>query len=71
MAAAEWLVNVLIAYGALGALFAAAFVTRGIGRVDPAAKGTGAGFRLIVLPGSVVLWPLLLAEWIRVSRRTI
>jgi len=71
MAATEWLVNVLIAYGALGALFAVAFVTRGISRVDPAAKGTGAGFRLIVFPGSAVLWPLLLAEWIRVSRRTI
>ncbi|HKD04621.1 MAG TPA: hypothetical protein VKB79_01855 [Bryobacteraceae bacterium] len=75
MAAAEWFVNLLTAYGALGVLFAVAFVTKGISRVDPAAKGSGTGFRLIVFPGTVALWPLLLLLWIdksriRVSRAT-
>ena len=68
MGAAEWLVNVLTAYGALGALFAVAFVTKGISRVDPAAMGSGAGFRLIVFPGTAALWPLLLLLWIDQSR---
>jgi len=68
MEAAEWLVNVLSAYGALGALFAVAFVTKGISRVDPAAEGSRAGFRLIVFPGTAALWPLLLLLWIDKSR---
>jgi hypothetical protein len=68
MAAAEWFVNGLIAYGALGVLFAVAFVTKGITRVDPVAQGSGAGFRLIVFPGATALWPLLLLLWIDQSR---
>jgi hypothetical protein len=54
----------LAIYGALGLLFALAFLTFGIGRIDPAARGTGLGFRLVILPGVVALWPLLLARWI-------
>jgi len=71
MAAAEWLVNALTAYGVLGILFAIAFVTKGIGRIDPVARGSKAGFRLIVLPGVAALWPLLLDRWIREGRRPI
>jgi len=56
------------AYFSLGVLFAAAFLTAGISRVDPLAKGSGAGFRLMILPGVVALWPLLLARWIRGGR---
>jgi len=69
MTVADWLVNLLIAYGLLGVLFAVVFVTKGISRVDPVTKGSGAGFRLIVLPGSAALWPLLLVRWIRQTRR--
>jgi hypothetical protein len=68
MRAAELLVTVLAAYGALGVLFAAVFVTKGIARVDPFAKGSSAGFRLIVFPGTVALWPMMLVLWIRKSR---
>jgi hypothetical protein len=58
----------LLAYVVLGLLFAAPFVARGIERVDPAARGAGLGFRLIVLPGVAALWPLLFVRWLR-SRR--
>ena len=51
MAAAVWFVNVLAAYAAIGLLFAVAFLTAGISRVDAASKGSGIGFRLIILPG--------------------
>jgi hypothetical protein len=60
---ATWLVRALGLYAALGLLFAIAFVTRGIERVDSGAHGSGWGFRLIVLPGVVALWPLLLSRW--------
>jgi hypothetical protein len=62
--AAEWLVAILMAYAAAGALFAAVFVAVGVQRVDPAAEHAPWGFRLIILPGAAALWPLLLARWL-------
>ena len=52
------------AYVAVGVAFALAFLWRGLGRVDPAARESSAGFRLIVLPGVVALWPLLARRWL-------
>lgn len=49
----------LAAYASLGSVFAAWFLARGVGRVDPAAAGSGVWFRLIILPGVVALWPVL------------
>jgi uncharacterized membrane protein YphA (DoxX/SURF4 family) len=68
MRVADWLINLWSGYLALGVVFAIAFVTRGIGQVDPVARGSKAWFRLIVLPGAVALWPLLLIRWMRVGR---
>ena len=53
--AAEGLVWLLTVYAAVGLVFAAAFVTRGIQKVDHVAKDAGIGFRLIVLPGVAAL----------------
>ena len=65
---AEFLVVSVSAYVAAGALFAVAFVTRGVSRVDPAARAGTRGFRLIILPGVTVLWPLLALRWIAAGR---
>ena len=54
----------LYAYVLLGLLFGVAFIDRGIQRLDHEAQGAGWGFRMIVLPGTVLLWPLLLHRWI-------
>jgi hypothetical protein len=62
--AAEWLVLLAEIYLALGLAFGVVFVTLGIQRIDPGARGAGLGFRLLVLPGSVALWPLLLRRWL-------
>jgi hypothetical protein len=67
-AAAEWFVMLLTAYAATGIGFAILFVAAGIDRVDAAAKGSGAGFRLIIFPGVAALWPILLIRWIRSAR---
>jgi len=48
----------------VGVLVACAWLTVGVGRVDPAARGAFA-FRLLVAPGCVLLWPLLLHRWRR------
>ena len=65
MLSIEWFANIFIGYLALGIVFATAFVTAGIGRVDPVAKESGVGFRLIIFPGVVAMWPWLLKRWIR------
>ena len=53
-------------YLALGAVFALVWITVLAGRVDPGAKGAGIGFRLIIAPAAVLLWPVLL---LRLARR--
>ncbi|MEM6630974.1 MAG: hypothetical protein AAF694_14935 [Bacteroidota bacterium] len=52
-------------YFGLGLVFAVAFVLRGILRVDEDAKGTGFAFRLIVFPGAMAFWPVLLVRWLQ------
>jgi hypothetical protein len=66
---AEWFANLLTGYVVVGALFALAFVTVGVRAVDPIAKGSGTGFRLIISPGVAALWPLLLMRWIGIGER--
>ncbi len=46
-------------YIAFGTIFALGFVCLGVHKIDSLAQGTGAGFRLIILPGTVLFWPLL------------
>jgi hypothetical protein len=67
MATAVWLVTLAAAYAACGLVFAAAFVTAGVGRLDAGARGTAWGFRLLIVPGTVALWPWLARQW--ASRR--
>lgn len=62
---AEWVVGLALAYIAFGLAFAIAFLTRGVQRLDPQTRGTGIGFRLLLLPGTAALWPLLLRKWVR------
>lgn len=61
-----WL-NAALVYLAAGLLFAVVFITRGVGRVDAQAREAGWGFRLIILPGVVALWPLLWRRWRRAA----
>ncbi len=51
-------------YAVAGLAFAAAFVTRGVGRIDPMAREAPWTFRLLIVPGVVVWWPLLLVRWL-------
>jgi hypothetical protein len=50
-------------YLTAGLLFAVPFVARGVQRVDPVARDGTWGFRLIIVPGVVLLWPLLARRW--------
>lgn len=62
---ARALVALLAIWFAVGVLFALAFAWVGVARVDREAKGASFGFRLLILPASAALWPLLLWRWMR------
>jgi hypothetical protein len=68
MVVAEWFINLLGVYTGIGLLFAIAFLTVGISQVDPDSKGSGVGFRLIILPGVAALWPVLFTRWVGKGR---
>jgi hypothetical protein len=60
---AEWLVHLTTAYLMVGTAFWVPFAWRGAARVDPHARGATWGFRLIILPGTAILWPILAWRW--------
>ena len=66
--AIQIIIFVVGAYLLCGVLFAIPFVIKGVSAIDEGAQGTKLGFRIIILPGSIVFWPLLLSKWIKAKR---
>ena len=62
MIAAIFLI-VLGAYLACGLAFAIPFALAGARRIDPHAAQGSWGFRLLIIPGTLAFWPLLLRRW--------
>jgi hypothetical protein len=69
IAIAQAVTLVVAVYAAIGVVFAAAFVTLGVARVDHAARGAPWSFRALIFPGAAALWPVLLRAWVRASRK--
>lgn len=61
---ADWIVAVCSAYLALGAAFALGFVSIGVSRIDPGARGMPVAVRCLLWPGAALLWPLMLYKWV-------
>lgn len=61
---ANWIVGLLGVYLAVGIVFAIAFLVKGVGKIDPVAAEGTVGFRLIIFPGVMALWPLLARRWL-------
>jgi len=56
------------AYAALGVVFALVFLAAGLNRIDHGAKGAGLLFRLMIVPGLIALWPVMLVRWVAGSQ---
>jgi hypothetical protein len=69
MIVAQAILWTVAVYAGIGAVFGTIFVTRGVGTIDPAARGAPAGFRLLIFPGCVAFWPLLARRWWRELHR--
>lgn len=65
MPTALWIARAFESYLLVGIGFGAWFAARGAGRLDPIAAGGSWGFRLLVFPAAVALWPYLAARLIR------
>jgi hypothetical protein len=58
------LVYLLYGYAFSGMVFGLYFIIRGAARLDTGARQMSVAMRLLLLPGSVALWPLLLIKLI-------
>jgi hypothetical protein len=52
-------------YLACGLVIAIPFAFIGVGKIDMHAAQGSWGFRLLIIPGSMAFWPLLLKRWLR------
>lgn len=64
IATAEMIWAAVAIYLAIGFVMALAFAFGGAPRIDGAAKDAGLFFRLLIMPGTALLWPLILLMWI-------
>lgn len=69
----EFIANIFLwtagIYLFLGVLFVFPFQIKGIFELDENAKGGSIGFRIIIIPGIIMLWPFLLKKWIMLKSR--
>jgi hypothetical protein len=68
MIVAEVILLISLSYLLGGLAVAVPFVLRGVDSVDETARGASIGFRLLILPGTVALWPLMATKWIKAPR---
>jgi hypothetical protein len=62
---------ILIAAGlylVAGLFFCAALLKSGLSTLDPGTRNSEIGFRLLIIPGILVLWPLVWKKWKRSHR---
>ncbi len=63
---AGMIVDTVMVYAGVGGLIAAVFLVWGLDRIDSRARGAHV-FRPLLIPGVVVLWPLVLGRWIELE----
>lgn len=52
-------------YLGCGLAFAIPFVLFGVGKIDAHAGHGTWGFRLLIVPGTILLWPILARRWLK------
>lgn len=68
MAGITLVLGLIGVYVGIGIIFASAFVSIGLARIDDAAKSSTIGFKLLIFPGAAALWPILLLRWLGVGK---
>jgi len=60
---ANWLLTGVSIYVACGIVFAVLFLIFGLRRMDAASIGAPISFKLVILPGLIILWPFVMIRW--------
>ena len=63
--------TILFMYLCCGIVFSIAFLVKGINKVDETTHGSTWGFKIIIIPGVIALWPLLLQKWRKTKKNFI
>jgi len=50
-------------YLVIGLIFYVALSIKGFDKIDPGTRNSGIGFKLILVPGILVFWPILWKKW--------
>lgn len=58
-------VDAFYLYLGIGLVFAVWFIASGVDKIDDGMHGTPWKLRLLLLPGSALLWPVLLKKYLR------
>ena len=56
---------IILIYLIAGALFVIPFLYKGIHVTDESVHGSSIGFYIIIIPGVIVFWPILLKKWMK------
>ncbi len=67
MVVAEIIILIAQIYCVIGFFVAIVFITIGLGRVELAARKAYL-FRLQILPGLILLWPIVIVRWVALER---
>ena len=54
---------IVAVYLLIGVLFVIPFLMKGLNKIDEGANDSTIGFKIIIIPGVIVFWPLLLKRW--------
>ncbi|MBI1337865.1 MAG: hypothetical protein GC164_13015 [Phycisphaera sp.] len=65
MGTADFIVLIITLYAVAGVIVALPLVLKGITKIDPTAEGSTWGFRVVIFPACVALWPMMLTRWAR------
>jgi len=52
-----------------GFVFALVFIISGVEKIDDAAIGSSFGFKMIIIPGAMILWPVLWRKWLQANNK--
>ncbi len=61
----EILLMIATIYLLMGVLFVIPFLMKGLNKVDEGAHGSTIGFKIIIIPGVIIFWPVLLSKWMK------
>ena len=56
---------IVLIYLLAGVLFVIPFLLKGLTKVDEGAHGGTIGFKIIIIPGVIVFWPVLFNKWMK------